>query len=94
MPGALVIALGIADDIRTEAVVKLVVQVAAVLWLYYVTGVRIQMLSSPSGNSLLGFLSLPATILWVVLITNAFNVVDGVDGLASGVGLIWMVCCS
>lgn len=35
----------------------------------------------------LGLLSLPLTILWIVGITNAFNLLDGVDGLAAGAAL-------
>ena len=31
--------------------------------------------------------SLPATVFWLTLTTNAFNLIDGVDGLATGVGL-------
>ncbi len=31
--------------------------------------------------------SIPATILWLLACTNAFNLVDGMDGLAAGVGL-------
>jgi UDP-GlcNAc:undecaprenyl-phosphate GlcNAc-1-phosphate transferase len=36
----------------------------------------------------LGWLSLPVTVLWVVGVTNAFNVIDGMDGLATGIGLV------
>ena len=36
----------------------------------------------------LGYFSIPLTILWVVGITNAFNLIDGVDGLAGGIALI------
>ncbi len=36
----------------------------------------------------LGWLAVPATLLWVVGITNAFNLIDGLDGLAAGVSLI------
>src|SRR5439155_4205751 len=31
--------------------------------------------------------SLPVTLFWLVLCTNAFNLIDGVDGLAAGLGL-------
>ena len=34
----------------------------------------------------LGWLELPVTVLWLVAITNAFNMIDGLDGLAAGVG--------
>uniref|UniRef100_UPI0024097117 MraY family glycosyltransferase n=1 Tax=Gracilibacillus dipsosauri TaxID=178340 RepID=UPI0024097117 len=36
----------------------------------------------------LGFLSIPITILWIVGITNAINLIDGLDGLAAGVTTI------
>jgi UDP-GlcNAc:undecaprenyl-phosphate/decaprenyl-phosphate GlcNAc-1-phosphate transferase len=35
----------------------------------------------------LGILSLPLTILWIVGITNAFNLIDGMDGLSAGAAL-------
>ncbi len=37
---------------------------------------------------LLGWLAAPITLLWMIGITNAFNLIDGLDGLAAGVGLI------
>jgi UDP-GlcNAc:undecaprenyl-phosphate GlcNAc-1-phosphate transferase len=39
------------------------------------------------GYSLPDIWAIPITLLWLVLCTNAFNLVDGLDGLASGVGL-------
>jgi UDP-GlcNAc:undecaprenyl-phosphate GlcNAc-1-phosphate transferase len=33
------------------------------------------------------FVGLPLTILWVLAITNAFNLIDGLDGLAAGSAL-------
>jgi UDP-GlcNAc:undecaprenyl-phosphate GlcNAc-1-phosphate transferase len=43
---------------------------------------------STIGGFHLGILSLPLTLIWLVAITNAFNLIDGLDGLASGVGAI------
>jgi UDP-GlcNAc:undecaprenyl-phosphate GlcNAc-1-phosphate transferase len=40
------------------------------------------------GTLQLGLWSVPVTLLWVVGLTNAFNLIDGLDGLASGVALI------
>jgi len=34
----------------------------------------------------LGWLELPVTVAWLVALTNAFNMIDGLDGLAAGVG--------
>ncbi|MBQ1363319.1 MAG: undecaprenyl/decaprenyl-phosphate alpha-N-acetylglucosaminyl 1-phosphate transferase, partial [Oscillospiraceae bacterium] len=36
----------------------------------------------------IGWLSVPVTILWIVLCTNAVNLIDGLDGLAVGVSAI------
>ncbi len=36
----------------------------------------------------LRWFSLPLTLLWILAITNAVNLIDGLDGLASGVSII------
>jgi UDP-GlcNAc:undecaprenyl-phosphate/decaprenyl-phosphate GlcNAc-1-phosphate transferase len=46
---------------------------------------RLDLISS--GKTLTSFIGLPLTILWVLLITNAFNLIDGLDGLAAGSAL-------
>lgn len=50
----------------------------------------IHTISNPltGGGIELGWLAVPATLVWVVGITNAFNLIDGLDGLAAGVALI------
>lgn len=50
----------------------------------YWGGIRI---ASFAGNNISGWWSLPITLAWLVICTNAFNLIDGIDGLASGVGL-------
>jgi UDP-GlcNAc:undecaprenyl-phosphate GlcNAc-1-phosphate transferase len=45
-------------------------------------------LGFPWGGALeLGVLALPATLLWVVFFTNAMNLIDGKDGVATGVSV-------
>jgi UDP-GlcNAc:undecaprenyl-phosphate GlcNAc-1-phosphate transferase len=92
----LVLALGLADDLWTmRPSAKVAVELVAGFWVYYVVGVRIDILSNPffgPASVIVGNLSLPATMLWIVLITNAFNIVDGMDGLAAGVAFI-ATCC-
>jgi hypothetical protein len=51
-----------------------------------VTGLIVGMLF-PTNHPLHVFVGLPLTVLWVVLITNAFNLIDGLDGLAAGSAL-------
>jgi UDP-GlcNAc:undecaprenyl-phosphate GlcNAc-1-phosphate transferase len=86
----LVVALGIWDDIHSlPAGRKLAVQIV-VGNLVYFAGLSISRISIPFAREVidLGMFAYPLTILWVVGITNAFNLIDGLDGLASGVALI------
>ena len=89
----IIVLLGVVDDIKPlPAMLKFVVQIIASL-VPISHGVVIQALSNPnvfSGNAywVLGGLSLPITILWIVGITNAVNLIDGLDGLANGVSAI------
>jgi len=95
VPSLLILALGIVDDKWSVGPwVKLGVQLVAGLIVYFQLGIRIEAVSPVfvDASPMLGLLSLPATLFWIVLITNAFNVVDGMDGLATGVAFIALVC--
>jgi UDP-GlcNAc:undecaprenyl-phosphate GlcNAc-1-phosphate transferase len=80
---------GLIDDfVELSAWVKLLIQISATLVLISY-GLRIDTIYVPfTGSFLIGDLSYPVTILWVLLIVNAVNVIDGLDGLAGGLGLI------
>ena len=89
IPATLVLLLGVYDDLRgTNAVVKFV-SLGLIATLFYAMGGRIDALSIP----LVGSVQLPVvasfviTVVWLVGITNAFNLIDGLDGLASGAAL-------
>ena len=83
----LVFALGLADDLHrmppyTKLAFQLLIGCVAVLF-----GVHIE----------LGFwrwLSIPLSVLWFVLVMNAFNLLDNMDGLAAGVGAIAAAVCA
>jgi UDP-GlcNAc:undecaprenyl-phosphate GlcNAc-1-phosphate transferase len=86
----LVLVLGIWDDIRTlKPGQKLLIQILLGT-IVYLSGIRLSSITNPFGPGLLdlGFLNYPATLLWIVGITNAINLIDGLDGLASGVTII------
>ncbi len=86
--GGAVFLLGLYDDLRgARPWQKLAVQLVAAVGLYY-AGFRVDLLTNPFTQSplTLGLLSLPLTVLWLVAISNAFNLSDGLDGLAAGVG--------
>jgi UDP-GlcNAc:undecaprenyl-phosphate GlcNAc-1-phosphate transferase len=88
--GASIVFLGgVIDDLRTlPAWGKFLVQAAGALVAIRL-GVRIDHVSLFGSDLIdLGFLALPLTFLWIVGITNAFNLVDGLDGLAVGLGSI------
>ncbi len=85
LPGAaLAFAIGLLDDLfDLRAWMKLAGQFAAA-GLACVGGVRIL---SIAGAPTEAWWNIPLTILWLVACMNAFNLVDGLDGLAAGVGL-------
>lgn len=81
--------LGLIDDkYDLGPWIKLAGQVAGGVVLYYF-GFRIEAVTWPFGGQLdTGWLALPATVFWVVLICNAINLIDGVDGLAAGIAVV------
>jgi UDP-GlcNAc:undecaprenyl-phosphate GlcNAc-1-phosphate transferase len=85
----LIYGVGLADDLRpVSAWVKLAAQVAAGLLLYF-GGLSINLLSLPIlGTTALNGLSVVITVFWVIALSNAINLIDGLDGLAAGVSLI------
>ena len=89
----IIVILGIFDDIYAlPALPKLLVQIAAAT-VAVLMGNQIEVLSNPnifSSNPYwdLGFLSIPISVFWIVGITNAVNLIDGLDGLACGVSTI------
>src|SRR5712671_3245958 len=87
-PATLVFLLGVYDDLYSVGpYVKFAVQALAATMLF-LGGLRILNIPVLFGNHQLPwFLGLPLTILWVLAITNAFNLIDGLDGLAAGSAL-------
>jgi UDP-GlcNAc:undecaprenyl-phosphate GlcNAc-1-phosphate transferase len=83
---AFVFVLGLLDDLfDLRPWQKLTGQVIAASWIYF-HGFRINSVAGiPFGES--HWIMYPLTVGWLLACTNAFNLIDGVDGLASGVGL-------
>ena len=87
---AAMVGLGLYDDFRDmRPLTKLVFQlaIAVATWLM---GFRIGDLGLPFGWMVVGATvpSLLLTVCWIVLLTNAFNLIDGLDGLTTGVAII------
>ena len=87
-PATLVFLLGVYDDLyNVGPYVKFAVQSIAATMLF-TGGLRILNIPVLFGeHQLPWFVGLPLTILWVLAITNAFNLIDGLDGLAAGSAL-------
>lgn len=81
--GALVLhVLGLIDDARPLGPwIKLIVQIAVAAVI--VGGFKIR-----AAEALAPPISIALTMLWIVLIVNAFNFLDNIDGLSAGVGAI------
>jgi UDP-GlcNAc:undecaprenyl-phosphate GlcNAc-1-phosphate transferase len=87
---ALIVCIGIVDDLfgmRARAKLSAQIAVAVVVALL---GLSIDHLDGPWGHVALGVWSIPLTVAWFVVVMNAINLIDGLDGLASGVVLIGM----
>jgi UDP-GlcNAc:undecaprenyl-phosphate GlcNAc-1-phosphate transferase len=81
---AIVFLTGILDDaIGLKPWQKLVGQIVGAVWAYW-AGIRI---SGVAGHETQAWVGFGITIVWLIGCTNAFNLIDGVDGVASGVGL-------
>ena len=89
----IIVVLGVVDDMTPlRAKFKFLVQILAALVAVY-HGVVIEILTNPNVFSdapywSLGWLKYPVTVLWIVGVTNAVNLIDGLDGLAVGVSTI------
>lgn len=95
--GIFVYILGLLDDIfHLRPMIKLLGQAAAAIALY-IAGVRVHiiMLFGASADStaahVVGFI---VTMVWVIAIMNTVNLIDGVDGLATGITIIASFCIS
>lgn len=82
--------VGLLDDIRGAGIVtRLGVQALAATLVYWCGGVVIEDIGIPFWGLVdLEWLSFPLTVFWIVGVTNALNIIDGLDGLASGVAFI------
>lgn len=81
---------GLIDDIvDLKAIVKLLFQIVATVVLIKVGGIELGIIHLPLGIVIdMGIVSLLVTFIWVIGITNAINLIDGLDGLAGGVSTI------
>lgn len=82
--------IGLLDDLITvKPSVKLLVEIAGAVGLYF-CGIHFGFCSTHAGIGS-EIVCLGLTVFWVVLVCNAINLIDGLDGLAAGAALFSMV---
>lgn len=93
--GAILIVVGVLDDIYDlNAWIKLIVQIAAAVTVI-LQGVIIDGIYLFDKYIDFGIFAYPLTVLWIVVLVNAFNLIDGLDGLSSGmcaISCITLIC--
>ena len=77
--GALIFLLGLSDDIKKLSPLTKLIGQLVIATLVVLCGIRLDLFIN--NNLISGFL----TVLWIVAITNSFNLLDNMDGLSSGV---------
>ena len=86
--GLVIVAVGVIDDIfRINAWIKLAAQIGVAL-IAVSQGVVVEFVNFFGTYISFGAFSVPITVLWIVGLTNAINLIDGLDGLACGVSAI------
>ena len=91
VPAALLVIVGVIDDrYNVGASVRLVAQLCAALIMMIGGGLYLRDIGDPFGSGLLGlgFLAIPVSVLVTLSVINAFNFVDGIDGLAASMALV------
>jgi UDP-GlcNAc:undecaprenyl-phosphate GlcNAc-1-phosphate transferase len=91
---ALVFAVGLADDLRpVPPAIKISVETLAAS-VVIGAGILIVRFTAFDVTVGLGWMSVVATMAWILMLTNAFNLIDGLDGLATGLAIIAAFTCT
>src|SRR6266403_5054257 len=91
VPAALLVVVGVIDDRYNIGVsARLAAQTCAVLVMIISGGLYLRDIGDPFGTGLLrlGILAVPGSVLVALSVINAFNFIDGIDGLAASMALI------
>jgi len=87
---ALMVALGLWDDLYDMSALHKAAWQVGIAALTFAMGFKVGPIELPFGFMLVDSppVSFAVTIAWIVVVANAFNLIDGMDGLASGVSLV------
>jgi UDP-GlcNAc:undecaprenyl-phosphate/decaprenyl-phosphate GlcNAc-1-phosphate transferase len=93
LASGLIFAAGLIDDVRgLGAGAKLLIEFTAAA-VVMSSGLLIERLTLLGATWPLGWIAFPITAAWLVGVTNAFNLIDGVDGLAAGITVLAGTAC-
>ena len=86
----IIFSMGIRDDmLGLNAYMKIGLQLLASFLVVFFADVRIDSLYGLFGIELLPiYVSIPFSIFTIIVITNAINLIDGIDGLATNIGIV------
>lgn len=89
--GLIIVVTGVLDDIfDLNPLIKLGMEVI-VAFIAISQDIIIDYINIFGFNINFGTFAIPITVLWIVALTNAINLIDGLDGLACGVSVIYSV---
>ena len=91
VPTAVLVTAGVIDDrYNIRASIRFAAQICAVLVMMLGGGLYLRDIGDPFGSGLLGlgFLAIPISLVIALSVINAFNFIDGIDGLAASLALI------
>jgi UDP-GlcNAc:undecaprenyl-phosphate/decaprenyl-phosphate GlcNAc-1-phosphate transferase len=91
--GLLIFLAGVVDDVRgLGPAPKVLVELAAAA-VVMSSGLLIERVTILGHTWALGWMAVPITAAWIVGVTNAFNLIDGLDGLAPGIAALAGAAC-
>jgi UDP-GlcNAc:undecaprenyl-phosphate GlcNAc-1-phosphate transferase len=91
--GGLIFLVGLVDDVRgLNPAPKLLIEFAAA-GVVMSSGLLIERVTLLGATWPLGWVAWPVTAAWLVGVTNAFNLIDGIDGLAAGITALAGAAC-
>jgi UDP-GlcNAc:undecaprenyl-phosphate GlcNAc-1-phosphate transferase len=90
--GTIIVVMGALDDrFDLNAKLKFLIQIGAACVVVFGFDIHMNIVNIPFGSAMqpVGeWIGIPLTIFWIVGVTNAINLIDGLDGLAAGVSAI------
>lgn len=89
--GAIILIMGLIDDMKELSAIIQTLAIIVASLVVMAFGVRVQFLSNPFTHKMIylsTFWSWSLTLIWMFVVTKTIDFMDGLDGLAAGIGAI------